>query len=361
MAATLTGRERVNRVFERRDHDRAPRYDSFWSETIDRWRSEGLFGDGETVLARHLEADLMGIGGTWPCPFPGQREVLEEDELTRVTRDAHGKTVRYWKNKAGTPEHLGFGCDGREAWEKTYKPALLDSGLQIDPEAVKRNFRKARQQSKWTFLTGAETFEQTRAVIGDEMTAMAMADDPQWIADMSRTYTDVLMRNYDAVMATGIQPDGVWMYGDMAYKTATMCSPAMYRELIWPDHKRLVDWTHAHGMKFIYHSDGDVNGVLDLYAQAGFDALQPLESKAGMDIRKLAARWGGTFAFFGNIDVMVMATNDKAKIEHEIATKLTAAKAQRAYMYHSDHSVPPLVSWETYRFIIELLDKHGRY
>jgi uroporphyrinogen decarboxylase len=197
--------------------------------------------------------------------------------------------------------------------------------------------------------------------MGDEITLMAMADDPEWIQDVSRTFTDVLLRNMDAHMATGIQPDGLWVYGDMAFKTATMCSPAMYRELIWPDHKRMVDWAHAHRMKFIYHTDGDVNGVLDLYLAAGFDCIQPMESKASMDVRRLAPKYGDRLSFFGNIDVMKMMTNDRALIEEEVRTKLAAGKAKKGYIYHSDHSVPPQVSWDTYQFIISLLDQYGNY
>jgi uroporphyrinogen decarboxylase len=206
-----------------------------------------------------------------------------------------------------------------------------------------------------------ESFEETRSLMGDEITLMAMAEDPEWIVDVSRTFTDQVLRNLDATMAAGIQPDGLWIYGDMAYNHATMCSPAMYRDLIWPDHKRLADWTHAHGGKFIYRTDGDINGVLDLYVAAGFDCLQPLEAKAHVDIRNLAPRYGDRLAFFGNIDVMLMGSNDPRKIEDEVRTKLAAGMASRGYAYHSDHSIPPTVSWKTYQFIIDLLDRYGRY
>jgi uroporphyrinogen decarboxylase len=162
-------------------------------------------------------------------------------------------------------------------------------------------------------------------------------------------------------MATGIQPDGLFIYGDMAFNHSTMCSPQMYREIFWPDHKRLADWAHAHGMKFIYHTDGDVNGVLDLYIEAGFDALQPLESKANMDVRKLIPKYGKEMTFFGNIDVMKMIPNDLDLIEEEIASKFAAAKPGKGYIYHSDHSVPPQVSWETYQAIIGMVEKYGAY
>jgi uroporphyrinogen decarboxylase len=278
-----------------------------------------------------------------------------------VIRDGQGKLVRYWKEKSGTPEHLGFECDSRQAWEERFKPALLDTGLQLDPEAVKRNYRAGRAKRRWVHLCGVEGFEETRSLMGDEITLIAMAEDPEWVRDVSRTFTDQVLRNFDACMATGIQPDGLWIYGDMAFNHSTMCSPQMYRELIWPDHKRMADWAHAHNMKFIYHTDGDVNAVVDLYLDAGFDCLQPLEAKANMDIRKLAPKYGSRLACFGNIDVMKMATNDLDLIEAEIVSKFTAGKASKGYIYHSDHSVPPQVSWKTYQRIIELVEQYGRY
>jgi len=356
----MTGQERVNRAMERRDHDRVPRHESFWGETITRWQTEGLNGDSHTVLDL-LKSDFHSLNWLWPMAFPGREEVVSMDKDTRVVRDGNGKLVRHWRNKSGTPDHLGFECDSRAKWEKVFKPALLGTGLQNDPEAVRRAYQFGREKGRWCHLTGVEGFEETRSLMGDEITLMAMAEDPEWIRDVSQTFTDVMLRNLDGLMATGIQPDGLWIYGDMAFKTATMCSPAMYRELIWPDHKRLCDWAHAHRMKFIYHTDGDVNGVMDLYLTAGFDCLQPLECKAGMDIRRLCPQYGDRLSFFGNVDVMVLMTNDRAKIEAEVKAKLAAGMATKGYIYHSDHSVPPQVSWETYQFIIELLERHSRY
>ena len=140
-----------------------------------------------------------------------------------------------------------------------------------------------------------------------------------------------------------------------------MCSPKAYRELIWPEHKRLCDWAHERGMKAIYHTDGNVNGVIDLYIEAGIDVLQPLECKAGMDIRQLVPKYGDRLSFFGNIDVMEMITGDLDRIEAEIVSKFEAGKSNNGYIYHSDHSIPPQVSWTLYQEIIKLVEKHGDY
>ena len=317
-------------------------------------------GGAAAVLDR-LRGDFHSLNWLWPVAYPGREEVVSVTADTRVVRDGNGRLARFWLNKSGTPEHLGFECDSRDQWEKVFKPALLSTGLQLDPLAIAKEFQHGRAAGRWCHLTGVESFEETRSLMGDEITMLAMVEDPDWVRDVSRTFTDVMLFNLEAALATGITPDGLWIYGDMAFKTSTMCSPQMYRELIWPDHKRLADWAHAHDLKFIYHTDGDVNGVLDLYLAAGFDCLQPLECKAGMDLRRLAPKFGDRLAFFGNVDVMEYITNDRARIETEVKAKLAAGMATKGYIYHSDHSVPPQVSWETYQFIISLLEKYGNY
>jgi len=342
-ATTMTGRERVKRMFNREDQDRVPRFETFWPDTIERWQAEGLVGDENTVRDR-LGSDFHGICWAWPAPFPGQNTVIEEDDTTRLVLNAWGQKERQWKHRSDT-----------------IKPLLLKHVPCIDIEDTVRRYRAAADNGRWTYYAGVESFEQIRRLLGDQTGLIAMAMDPEWIVDVSRTHTDVMLATLDAAWDAGARPDGLWIYGDMAFNHATMCSPTMYRELIWPDHQRLADWAHDHGMKFIYHTDGDVNGVIDLYIQAGFDCLQPLEAKANMNVVGLCPRYGEKLAFFGNVDVMKMATNNLDLIEDEIKTKLAAGKAAKGYIYHSDHSIPPQVSWQTYQKIIAMIQRYGDY
>ena len=360
MRTELTGQERVNRAMEHKDHDRTPRHESFWGETITRWQSEGLEGGAGTVL-KLLGGDIAGLCWSWPAPFPGCSVVVSEDDRTQIVRDAFGATARFWKGRSGTPEHFGFECDSEEIWRSKFKPAVQATSVQVDVANAVATYNRARVEGQWTCLVGVESFELTRKLLGDEVSLIAMASDPEWIQDISRTHTDMVLRDFEAILATGIKPDGVWIYGDMAYNHATMCSPSTYHRLIWPDHKRLADWSHERGMKFIYHTDGDINGVLDLYIAAGFDAIQPLESKAHMDICKIGPTHGDRLSLFGNIDVMVMGSNNIDRIEDEIRTKFAAGMATKGYIYHSDHSVPPTVSWSTYQKIIEFVKRYGVY
>ncbi|MFI5385148.1 MAG: uroporphyrinogen decarboxylase family protein [Fimbriimonadales bacterium] len=353
----MTGRERVNRMFQRQDQDSIPRCESWWNETLERWRSEGFAGD----LLQFVGNDFQSLSWSDPMPWPGREEAIVEDELTRTYLDSWGNQVRYWKAKSGTPEHVAFGCQTRDDWFETYKPKLFEHETFVKPDASFADWAVGRRNGRWTYLCGLETFEMARRQVGDETFLIALIEDPEWAVDISRSLTDLVLRDFDILIKRGVEPDGVWIYGDMAYRGGPMCSPKMYRELVWPDHKRMADWAHEHGLPFIFHTDGDVNPVLCHYLDAGFDCLQPLEAKAGMDVRKLAPVLGDEMALFGNIDVMVMATNDREAIEHEVQSKLAAGLKTRGYAYHSDHSVPPAVSWDTYRFVIDLVDRYGNY
>ncbi len=353
----MSGRERFNRMLRREAQDCIPRGDSHWDETITRWRSEGM----TDAALEFIGYDFQPTMWSEPRPFPGQDMTVAEDEFTRTFRDQYDNLTKYWKHKSGTPEHTGFGCQTREDWYKVYKPKLLEAWPFADPTVCRDYWTLGRRNGRWTFHCALETFELARRQVGDETFLIALIDDPEWAVDISQTMTDLVLKDFDNLVRHGIDTDGVWIFGDMAYRRGPFCSPAMYRKYVWPDHKRLADWAHEHNLPFIFHTDGDVNSILPDYIDAGFDCLQPLEAKAGMDVREMAPKYGKRLAMFGNIDVMVMATNDKERIEEEVRSKLEAGMATLGYAYHSDHSVPPTVSWDTYRFVIEMVDKYGNY
>ncbi|MCE9614327.1 MAG: hypothetical protein K8T26_08625 [Lentisphaerae bacterium] len=360
MAVTLSGRERVVRALERRDHDRVPRHETLWPETIARWREQGLDGDADRVRER-LGSDLAFTLWSWPVPFPGREDVLEETDETKLVRGPMGKIERLWKHKSGTPEHVSFDCSSREKWLDVYKPALQAAPVHIELDKALTRFKAARAKGRFTYLAGIESFEGIRQLMGDVVTLMGMVEEPDWIQDMSQVYTDLILRDFQAAVDAGVTADAVWVFGDMGYNSGPFFAPAMYRDIIWPDHRRIGDWAKARGMKYIYHTDGDVRQLIPILLEAGIDCLQPLEAKACMDIRELVPKYQRRVSYFGNMDMTVMLTNDRAALEAEVRAKLAAGMSIQGYIAHSDHSVPPQVTWDTYQFYIQLLDQYGNY
>ena len=162
-------------------------------------------------------------------------------------------------------------------------------------------------------------------------------------------------------MAGGYVFDGVFLFDDMGYRNGTLFSPADYRELLFPAHKRACDFFKSKNFPIILHSCGCVQAFIPDLIEAGFTCLQPLEVKAGMDVIELKKDFGHQLAFMGGIDVRKMAHPDPSVIEEEIRTKVSIAKVGGGYIYHSDHSVPDNVSFQQYCRVIELVQQYGKY
>jgi uroporphyrinogen decarboxylase len=165
----------------------------------------------------------------------------------------------------------------------------------------------------------------------------------------------------EGMLRAGYQFDGVFVFDDHGYRNATLFSPQVYHDVLKPHHARLCNWAHDHDWPVILHSCGCVRERVPDFIDAGFDCLQPLEVKAGMDLVDLKRRYGDRMAFMGGIDVRCMCDPDPAVIEREIADKFAVAMQGSGYLYHSDHSVPDDISFEQYKRVIDLVRKYGRY
>jgi uroporphyrinogen decarboxylase len=130
-------------------------------------------------------------------------------------------------------------------------------------------------------------------------------------------------------------------------------SPAMYRELIYPAHRKVFDFAHARKLPVVLHCDGFVEPLVPCLIEAGIDCLQPLEVKAGMDLLRLKRDFGARIALIGGMDVRALETNDLEVVRRELESKLPAAMAGGGYVLQVDHSVSTLVEYETYRYFVE--------
>jgi uroporphyrinogen decarboxylase len=135
----------------------------------------------------------------------------------------------------------------------------------------------------------------------------------------------------------------------------------MYREMIFPAHKRLFDFAHNRNLPVVLHCDGCVESLIPDLIEAGIDCLQPLEVKAGMDLVKLKKSYGGRIALIGGMDARALVSNDLRQVREELERKLPPAMAGSGYVLQADHSVPDQVSYETYKYFVERGLEIGAY
>ncbi len=353
----MDSRDRVRAAIRRRVPDRIPVTDHFWDEARRSLLAEaGVHPD--TDIADLFDHDLRD---TWWDASPRlDRATLREDDREIVVLDEWGRSVRHLRHAQTTGEHIGFAVTSPAIWREQFRhrfrwtPERVDFARLGDLHA---HWRRAGRYVAWSCL---DPFEATWMKCGPVGHLEAYAEDPDWVRDMYAVHTDLVEAGFAELRARGLAPDGVWFWADVAYKNGPMISPAMYRDVLMPFHRRLTAMARAAGCDTIYHSDGDLHALLPALIEAGFDCFHPLEVKAGMDVRELKRLYGDRAAFMGNIDARLFQANDLGGLEAEIRAKVPAAGSGGGYVFHSDHSVPPGVRLATYRRVMELIAHYGR-
>lgn len=353
----MTSRQRLRRVLARGVPDRVPVVDTgFWTPTLERWHAEGLpEGQGPAEYFGLDTISCFGFDASLQLPT----RVLEETDQWVVATDSDGATVKSWKRHYATPARLGWSICTDAHWQ-AHKPRLTVDRARIG-EDLRERYRHAEEAGHYRAISPIEPgwFALEHAV-GFERTLTAMVEDQPFIHDVFSAYTQFTLGMCELVMSEGMSFDAMWVFSDLCYKNGMLFSPRAYRETLQPYHRQMADFCHARGMPFILHCDGDVREFVPLLIEAGFDCIQPLEARCGNDVRALKPLYGARIVLFGNIGAEAMAAGGE-RLEEEVRTKVLAAKVGGGYIYHSDHSVPPTVSFDNYARTIELVRECGAY
>jgi uroporphyrinogen decarboxylase len=357
----MTGIERMYNILERKPVDRIGLYEHFWSDTHKKWTADGFIKENES-FSDHFGYDMNECWAfNMVANLDFEREVIEETDETILVRDGNGAILRRHKLHDTTPEHVDFLVKERKDWEEHIKPLLKPEARRINFEAYRNAKKHAKEENRFFVWSGTNVFELMHPVCGHEYMLIGMALDPDWIIDMVDTYSRLTVELQEILFAEEGYPDGIWYYEDMGFKAKPFFSPAMYKEIIQPGHKRTFDFAHAHNMPVIVHSCGMVESLVPGLIEAGMDCLQVIEIKSGMDLIKLYKEYGDILSFMGGIDVRVLYTNDKELIRKELESKIPIVMGKYGYALHSDHSIPNTVHYETYKYFIEKGLELGTY
>jgi len=352
----MTTHERILRMYQHREADRVPIVDSPWRGTIARWEKEGMPKGMD--WADYFGADKVGGFGLDISPRY-ERKILEENDRWRIETTSYGVTLRQFKELDATPEFLDFKVNSSEVWQDA-KRRMQDLTNRIDWKRLERDYPRWKAEGRWTSAGFWFGFDVTHAgMVGTETVLIAMLEEPEWIMDVFDTYLSSCETLFDQIWDAGYVFDEMMWYDDMGYKGTTFFSPAIYRQLVQPFHKRAVEWAHRKGIYARLHSCGDVRTLLPDIVATGVDALNPLEAKAGMDALKIKQEYGDRLLLHGGINAVLW--DDKERIIAEIERLVPRLKENGGYIFASDHSIPNSVSLENFSAIIETVKRCGSY
>jgi uroporphyrinogen decarboxylase len=352
----LNSQERITKIFQHKETDRIAIHDTPWDATVKRWRKEGLPED--TLVDDYFGYEIVQIGADLSARFPIR--VLEKNDkcITETTPD--GGIRKNFMDYSTTPEIVDYPIKIKSDWDDIEKRLAPDC-TRVDWVTAYRNYQKARDEGKFVLYAAGTGYDRFQCFMCSEELLIAMITETEWVKRMFRTVGILVIEMAKVMIDKGLKFDGAFLYNDMGYRNSSLFSPETYSKTLFETDKMIFDFFHSKGMPVILHSCGNVKPLIPCLIDAGLDCLQPLEVKAGMDLRELKREYGKYLSFMGGIDVRLMSDPDPSKIEDEIRKKLEAAKAGGGYIYHSDHSIPKNVSFKQYCHVIETVKKYWSY
>jgi len=352
----MTSKERIELIIKHKEADRIPIMDTIWGTTISRWRQEGLPADKGPHEYFGYDA-WYAIGADISLQLAP--ETIEDNEDYYISRNSDGAVNKYWKKSTSTPQLIDFLITTREKWEE-YKDRSKYNESRVNFDGAIATYKNGVESGYPVQYFSGVGYDWWQRIVGPVNMMMGMIEDPEWIMEMFKANTDLNITIMEEMIAKGVVFDSAFFWDDLGYRNGTLFSPAMYRELLFPYHKRLCDFCNARGIYVVLHSCGNVNALMSMFIEAGFSCLQPLETKSGMDLFELKKNYDEYITLMGGIDVRAMAQGGEA-LEKEVIEKITFAKKGGGYIYHSDHSVPDDVSFANYSQVISLVKEYGNY
>ena len=150
---------------------------------------------------------------------------------------------------------------------------------------------------------------------------------------------------------------GVLLADDIAYQQGLMVNPELLRWCILPSMARQVRSFKAMNLPVFFHSDGNLNDIMDHLADTGLDGLQCIESAAGMGLASIRERYGKRLCLWGNLDpICLTSSRTRAEVFHQVHSILRAAGQDSGFIFGTSSGLFKGVKPENLAWVFEALD-----
>jgi uroporphyrinogen-III decarboxylase len=130
---------------------------------------------------------------------------------------------------------------------------------------------------------------------------------------------------------------------DFGTQNAPFISPDMYRDLYQPFHRKINGWIHRNtSWKSFIHTCGSVEPLIEGFIEAGFDILNPVQTRAtGMDPAALKSRFGDRITFWGGlVDTQgTLPFGTKAEVAAEVRDRVRIFGKGGGYVANPIHNI----------------------
>lgn len=252
---------------------------------------------------RYVDRCAFAVGWGANAAFghagPGEfnKRVMEKTEQAVIYEYETGarKEVRHFPHNTHTFFHPV------ETMEDLEQMTLPDPTDPARYEGFRSDVAWAKSHGEWTvgwvsgFFSGVHYFVRRYEDFLAELLI-----EPDFAGAMIQKLGDWILAAAQKMCEAGV--DCIGLCDDLGSGSSMLISPTLYREFVWPWHKRLCELAHGYGAKVHLHSHGAILPVLPDLKAAGIDILNPIDPDEQMSIEAVRELVGPDMVLCGGID-----------------------------------------------------------
>lgn len=185
-----------------------------------------------------------------------------------------------------------------------------------------------------------------------------MYQDPEFIRRMFERVTAYNIEEIKVLADCGAEL--IISGGDWCEVNGPMVPLKFFREVIFPNLRRQVDAAHNRDLKFVKHTDGNINSLLE-DLRSILDGLHSLDPSAGVDIGEVKDKCGDKIVLMGNVSVDNLARKSRDEIIYETKKCIKRASHGGGHILSSSNTWFTDTKLENCLAMVQTAKKFGVY
>jgi uroporphyrinogen decarboxylase len=382
----MTPRERVKQALDHKEPDRIPfdlggtiitsitkgaylnlrRYLGFPEEDVRTFDHVQQLPYLDEELLKRLNADVRMV----------QTHYVRGDDLVYSEEENYYYFYDRWGSKLRMPKEDGYYFDWVEFpireismdALKQYTWPELDSyeSLRKLKERARDLYENTEYALAGTGVFGGGIFEQPARIMGMELFLMSLASDEKFADTMMEKITEIYIENCNRYLDELGEYIQVFVYwNDITSQNRPLISPKMFRRLIKPKDRRLIEAVKKKtDAKIFYHCCGAAREFIPDLIEIGVDILNPVQVSAkGMDTAELKREFGNDITFWGGgCDTQhVLPNGTPQEVRKEVKKRIDDLAPGGGFVFNTVHNIQPDVPPENIMAMWEILQEYGIY
>jgi uroporphyrinogen decarboxylase len=201
---------------------------------------------------------------------------------------------------------------------------------------------------------GYGVLEISEDLVGFQYLAYLQADDPELYAELYNRIGDTMVTIWGEFLVRYGDVFAICRMGDdLGFRSSTLVSPKVIRQHILPQYRRIIGQIKAAGKPFLWHSCGNIFGIMEDVIGLGINAKHSNED-AIAPFERWIELYGGRIGLLGGIDVDLLCQKSPAEVKAAVLEKGRRYRAAaNGYALGSGNSIPEYVPVEGYLAMIE--------